>query len=165
MHLIIYTSVFAGRKDDLDSVLTDMFEELKANNLNSGITGSFFHHNFRFIVVLEGESDPLEQTMSMLAKDHRHKNIQRIVDQRIKKRGFKRWNFDTLNLSEDETIDIDELISIRNAYKKHLLVDSRLLVDFYKAMLALHALKPKKEIPSKSSIFIIGKDLLCQTAS
>ena len=43
----------------------------------------------------------------------------------------------SLNLSEDTTFDPDELIRIHDAYKKHLLVDSKLLVEFYKAMLAL----------------------------
>ena len=75
--------------------------------------------------------------MSILEKDVRHQNIQRIVDQTIKKRAFKEWNMDSLNLSEDGTIDPDELIRIRDAYKKHLLVDSKLMVELYKAMLAM----------------------------
>ncbi|MGB5277100.1 MAG: hypothetical protein WBP02_08000, partial [Gammaproteobacteria bacterium] len=70
-------------------------------------------------------------------KDNRHKNIQRILDQPIKKRGFMDWNMDSCNLSEDQDIDPEELIRIRDAYKKHLLVDSKFLVEFYKAMLVM----------------------------
>jgi hypothetical protein len=79
--------------------------------------------------------------MSILQQDDRHKNIERIVDQEIKKRAFKEWSMDALNLSEDSTFDPDELIRIRDAYKKHLLIDSRLLVEFYKAMLALGSMR------------------------
>ena len=165
MHLIIYTSEFSGRKEDIKTTLPDMVNRLKVNNRKLGITGSFFCHNLRFIQVLEGEKDSVELIMSTLEKDNHHKNILRIIDQGIKKRGFTQWDMDSLNLSEDENINADELRSIHDAYKKHLLVDSKLLVDFFKAMLALHTYEPKKEIPAKRSIEINGKDLLSQTVS
>ena len=143
MHLIIYTGEFSGRKEDIKTTLPDMVNRLKVNNLKLEITGSLFYHNLRFIQVLEGEKDSVELIMSTLVKDNRHKNIQRIIDQGIKKRGFTQWGMDSLNLSEDKNIDADELRSIRDAYQKQLLVDSKLLVDFFKAMLALHTYEPK----------------------
>ena len=145
MHLIIYTSEFAGRKEDINITLPEIINKLKVKNLKLDITGSLFYHNLRFIQVLEGEKDSLELIMSTMEKDNRHKNIQRIIDQKIKKRGFKRWDTDSLNLSEDKKIEPDELRSMRDSYKKHLLVDSKLLVDFFKAMLALQLLNPKRE--------------------
>jgi hypothetical protein len=141
MHLIIYTSKYVGREEDIDDVLADIVTRSKINNLEFDITGLLFYHNGRFIQVLEGDRDSLEGLMSILEKDGRHQNIQRIVDQTIKKRAFKEWNMDSLNLSEDATIDPDELIRIRDAYKKHLLVDSKLLVDLYKAMLAMGTMR------------------------
>jgi hypothetical protein len=137
MHLIIYTSKYVGREKDIDEVLTDIVKKSKVNNLEFDITGLLFYHNGRFIQVLEGDRDSLEGLMSILEKDERHENIQRIVDQTIKKRAFKEWSMDSLHLSEDTIIDPDELIRIRDAYKKHLLVDSRLMVELYKAMLAM----------------------------
>ena len=139
MHFIVYTSEYIGKEEDINLVLDDIVKKSKINNLEHGITGLLFYHNQRFIQVLEGERDALEGLMSILEKDNRHKNIQRILDQQIKKRGFMDWNMDSLNLTEGQDIDPDELIRIRDAYKKHLLVDSKLLVDFYKAMLALSA--------------------------
>jgi len=137
MHLIIYTSKFVGRAEDIDDVLADIVIRSEINNLEFGITGLLFYHNGRFMQVLEGERDSLEGLMSILEKDSRHEDIQRIVDQTIKKRAFKDWSMDSLNLSEDATVDPDELIRIRDAYKKHLLVDSKLMVELYKAMLAM----------------------------
>ena len=144
MHLIIYTSKYVGREEDIDDVLADIVTRSKINNLEFDITGLLFYHNGRFIQVLEGDRDSLEGLMSILEKDGRHQNIQRIVDQTIKKRAFKEWNMDSLNLSEDATIDPDELIRIRDAYKKHLLVDSRLMVELYKAMLAMGTMSQDK---------------------
>jgi hypothetical protein len=139
MHFIVYTSEYIGREEDINLVLDDIVTKSKINNPEHGITGLLFYHNQRFIQVLEGERDALEGLMSILEKDNRHKNIQRIFDQQIKKRGFEDWNMDSLNLDEGQDIDPDELIRIRDAYKKHLLVDSKLLVEFYKVMLALSA--------------------------
>ena len=139
MHFIVYTSEYIGKEEDINLVLDDIVKKSKINNPAHGITGLLFYHNKRFIQVLEGERDALEGLMSILEKDNRHKNIQRILDQQIKKRGFMDWNMDSLNLTEGQDIDPDELIRIRDAYKKLLLVDSKLLVEFYKAMLALSA--------------------------
>ena len=137
MHLIIYTSEYIGEANDIDDVLVDIVRRSKINNSEYDITGLLFYHGGRFIQVLEGKQDSLEGLMSILERDVRHKNIERIVDQEIKKRAFQEWSMDSLNLSKDTSFDPDELIRIRDAYKKHLLVDSKLLVDFYKAMLAL----------------------------
>lgn len=145
MHLIIYTSKYVGRPEDIDDVLTDIVIRSEINNLEFGITGLLFYHNGRFIQVLEGERDSLEGLMSILENDDRHENIQRIVDQTIKKRAFKEWSMDSLNLSEDATVDPDELIRIRDAYKKHLLVDSKLMVELYKAMLAMGTMRQNKK--------------------
>jgi hypothetical protein len=141
MHLIIYTSKYVGRAEDIDDVLADIVVRSEINNLEFGITGLLFYQNGRFIQVLEGERDSLEGLMSILEQDDRHENIQRIIDQAIKKRAFEEWSMDSLNLSEGATIDPDELIRIRDAYKKHLLVDSKLMVEFYKAMLAMGTMK------------------------
>jgi hypothetical protein len=137
MHFIVYTSEYTGNDDDINAVLDDIVRTSKINNPEHDITGLLFYNNQRFIQVLEGEREALEGLMSILEKDTRHRNIQRIFDQQIKKRGFEDWNMDSLNLSEGQSIDPDELMRIRDAYTKHLLVDSKLLIEFYKAMLAM----------------------------
>jgi len=145
MHLIIYTSKYVGRAEDINDVLADIVIRSETNNLEFGITGLLFYHNGRFIQVLEGERDSLEGLMSILEKDDRHENIQRIIDESIKKRAFQEWSMDSLNLSEDATVDPDELIRIRDAYKKHLLVDSKLMVELYKAMLAMGTMSQEEK--------------------
>ena len=139
MHLIIYTSKYTGKPEDIHDVLADIVSKSLVNNAEFEITGMLFYHNGRFIQALEGDQESLEGLMSILDNDSRHENIQRIVDQTIKKRAFKEWSMGSLDLSEDATIDPDELVRIRDAYKKHLLVDSKLMVELYKAMLAMGA--------------------------
>jgi len=141
MHFITYTSKYAGTAEDINAVLADIIKSSKINNVEHDITGLLFYHNGRFVQVLEGDKDSLERLMSILGKDDRHEDVQRIIDQSIKKRGFQEWSMDSLNLSEDATVDPDELIRIQDAYKKHLLIDSKLLVEFYKAMLAMGSMR------------------------
>ena len=141
MHFITYTSKYAGTAEDINAVLADIIKSSKINNVEHDITGLLFYHNGRFVQVLEGDKDSLERLMSILEKDDRHEDVQRIIDQSIKKRGFQEWSMDSLNLSEDATVDPDELIRIQDAYKKHLLIDSKLLVEFYKAMLAMGSMR------------------------
>ena len=145
MHLIIYTSKYVGKPEDINDVLADIVIRSEINNLNFGITGLLFYQNGRFIQVLEGERDSLEGLMSILEKDDRHENINRIVDESIKKRAFQEWSMDSLNLSEDATIDPDELIRIRDAYKKILHVDSKLMVELYKAMLSMGTMRQEEK--------------------
>ena len=135
MHLIVYTSEYVPGNDDIGDVLSDIVKTAKARNPGRGITGLLFYHNHRFIQFIEGKQHALEELMAELENDPRHCNIERIIDQSVKERGFKRWNMDTLNLSDLREIDPEELNSIRDAYKHNMLVDSEILAGFYKAML------------------------------
>jgi len=135
MHIIVYSSEYTADNESIDNVLADIVTTAKANNPERGISGLLFYHNNRFLQIIEGEKDALEQLMSILENDNRHTKIERIMDQAIKKRGFEKWNMDVLNLPGDESIAVEELESIRDAYTKNLEVDSELLAYFYKTFL------------------------------
>ena len=75
MHLIIYTSKYVGRAEDINDILADIVIRSEKNNLKYGITGLLFYHNGRFIQVLEGERGSLEGLMSILENDDRHKPV------------------------------------------------------------------------------------------
>jgi len=143
MHLIVYTSETDLTGNDVNNVLKDISKKAKINNKKLNITGLLFYHNQRFVQVIEGEKDDLENLLSTIEKDDRHKNIQRIVDEETKKQGFNEWNMDSFNLSEKDSIDSDELINIGNAVKKVFTLDSAILTSFYKTLLSTHELKSK----------------------
>ena len=99
------------------------------------ITGLLFHHNGKFLQIIEGEKTSLEKLMSSIEKDSRHTNIQRIIDEKISSRGYAEWNMDSFNLSDDTNLDIAKLKRIKNAYKEMAYIDSEILIDFYKVMI------------------------------
>lgn len=140
MHIIVYTSELASDEDDVNKLLADVVAKSKINNPRRGISGLLFYHNGRFLQIIEGEHDALEQLMSILQQDSRHKDIVRIIDEDIYQRSFAQWNMDSLNLSPDETIDLKELEIIRDVIKRNMDIDTGILAEFYKAMLATHEL-------------------------
>ena len=140
MHLIVYTSEFTLDDNKADIELSDI--ECKAKNCNpiTEITGVLFYHKQRFVQIIEGERESLESLMTVLEKDNRHKNIERLVDQEINKRGFKQWNMDTFNLSKKGALNKSELEKITAAYNKNIEMDSAMLVTIYKYLLNTHEL-------------------------
>ena len=134
MHLIVYTSELAGQ-GDINSILKDIVSVSKQKNPEHDITGLLFYHNQRFLQIIEGEQGELENLMAVLEQDTRHKNIERIIDRDIRKRGFGQWNMDSINLSDTDTIDPEELKKIRDAYTRNLIVDSETVANFYRQML------------------------------
>lgn len=140
MHLIVYTSEFTLEESEAESVLTDIASKAKLNNPLMEITGLLFYHNRRFVQIIEGEKNSLEDLMSILDEDRRHKNVERIIDQETHKRGFKQWNMDTFNLSSSDIIKPEELKKITHAYKKNLQMDSEMLSSIYKTLLKTHGL-------------------------
>lgn len=140
MHIIVYTSELASDEDNVNKLLADVVAKSKINNPRRGISGLLFYHNGRFLQIIEGEQDALEQLMAILQQDPRHTDIVRIIDENIYQRSFAQWNMDSLNLSPDETIDVKELQIIRDVIKRNMDIDTGILAEFYKAMLATHEL-------------------------
>ena len=145
MHLIVYTSEYVSGDEDVSKDLSEITAKAKQKNPASGITGLLFYHNGRFLQFIEGEKQALDELMSILDGDPRHKNIEIIINQAISKRSLAQWNMDTFNLSESEKIELDELKAIRDAYKRNLVVESEILASFYKTMLKSHMLKDKDD--------------------
>lgn len=139
MHLIIYISEYTGSDDDIDTDLVEITRLSKSNNLEAEITGLLFYQNHHFLQVIESKQSTLENLMAVLAEDKRHRNIERILDEKISTRSFSDWNMDSFNLSDDEHLDTAEIKKITEKFKKNIMLDSggtSMLVHFYKSMLA-----------------------------
>jgi hypothetical protein len=135
MHLIVYTSHYCDPPNALERNLKNITERAKIRNPKRDITGLLFYHSERFLQILEGTQANLESLMTVIQSDPRHEQIERLFDSPISKRNFSKWNMDTFNLSADQILDVSELQSITQAYKHNLLIDSKVVTDFYRAML------------------------------
>lgn len=141
MHMILYTSDHTGKDENIKAILKSIEQSAKKNNPAHNVTGLLFYHNSKFLQVIEGEKDELEKLMAVIEKDDRHDNIVRIMDEPITTLAFEKWNMDSLDLSNTDAIDNDELKLIRDVYKHNFTVKTDVIVDFFKAMMKSHDIK------------------------
>lgn len=143
MHVIVYTSEYQGGDKSINSVLEDISRVSRIKNLEKDISGLLFYHNGRFLQIIEANKNVLEELMSTLSADERHRNILRLVDEPIRKKSFSSWNMDSFNLDDHEQLDLAELKNITRVFKNTMSTRSDLLSRFYKSMLKSHELKPR----------------------
>lgn len=137
MHLIPYTSDYIGELAKIDENLGDITAKAQVRNSELAITGVLFYHNKRFLQVLEGSKNSLDKVMRVIRADKRHTNLNVLVDEPIPSRTFSDWTLDSFNLSNASTIELSELIKVRDLYRENLLIHGDMLVSFYKKMLSI----------------------------
>ena len=135
MHAIVYVSEYTKSDESINQDLNDITKIAKETNPTLGITGLIFYHKRKFLQIIEGEKESLEKLMVSIEKDPRHRNIERIIDEKAIRRSYEDWNMDAFNLSDHESLDLDKLKIINKIYKESWLLESKILIDFYKLML------------------------------
>ena len=135
MHAIVYVSEYTKSDESINQDLNDITKIAKETNPTLDITGLLFYHNRKFLQIIEGEKESLEKLMVSIEKDPRHRNIERLIDEKAIRRSYKDWNMDSFNLSDHESLDLDKLKIINKIYKESWLLESEILIDFYKLML------------------------------
>ena len=133
MFLIAYTSEYVGgsvcQRQDVDDILA----AAKRNNLQFCVTGVMFFHQNRFLQFLEGEESAVRSVLSRIEVDPRHTNIHYLLEESVEKRGFAEWSMECFQLPESESLELDYLLEIRDAYKKNFAVHSKTLVEMYRS--------------------------------
>ncbi|MFD0988279.1 BLUF domain-containing protein [Methyloligella solikamskensis] len=135
MHLIVYVSDCAVPDGELKNTLEEVDADSRRNNAAADLTGVLFCENRHFLQVLEGEEDALRAAMARIEKDHRHRNIEILVDQSIESRSFPDWSLDTFFIDDPELLTPETLRSLRDIYFKHFELDARDLVAFLKRII------------------------------
>ncbi|MEO7086331.1 MAG: BLUF domain-containing protein [Gemmatimonadaceae bacterium] len=86
---VIYASVAAVSPTaaELERILL----QSRRNNERAGVTGMLVYADASFFQVLEGEVDPVEQTLARIAADPRHSGLVTVIRERIFRRAFGAW--------------------------------------------------------------------------
>lgn len=135
MHLIVYMSEYVGNSNSMFSDIGDIITTSKANNPKRGVTGILLYHQGKFVQVIEGEEKDLRSLMRIIEKDERHTNLEYLVDETINERGFDQWNMDFFNLSDKDSLNVEQMKEISRLYKKQPLIRSDQLVKMYEDLL------------------------------
>lgn len=89
MHHILYLSLattpFTNRQ--LQSLLINA----RRRNTELGVTGILLYGNERFLQILEGEEDMVQEVYAHIRRDPRHTNILTFANKPVAERAFKEW--------------------------------------------------------------------------
>lgn len=135
LHMIAYTSQATTEQVQFEQDVADIVCTAKTMNPQFGITGALFFHDGVFMQVIEGKQEHLNQLVTNIRADNRHKNVEVLVDESVDKRGFSDWNMDYFNLSDTNVVDAKKLQAVARDYKENLMLRADVFVKFYKIML------------------------------
>ena len=57
MHVILYTSEYTGKAEEINQTSKDIASSSKRNNPKIPITGALFFHNGQFLQIIEGSNN------------------------------------------------------------------------------------------------------------
>ena len=129
----LYIYIYTGQNISTD--LENIIHQAKINNPIHNVSGVLFFHNNRFLQIIEGDKNIIDQLKLNITKDSRHKEIQQLFYEPILSKSFSNWNMDTFNLSDKENVNIKELNLVSEVYKTNFLLRGDQLADFYKETL------------------------------
>jgi hypothetical protein len=135
MHLVVYTSEYVEQPESIDTVLMRITDSSKRNNLKRGITGVLFYLNGRFLQIIEGQENNINELIDIIQKDTRHKNIEYFIDTAVENRSFKDWHMDSFILGQGQLFNKDTLRDLTDSFEKNFLPRANILAYFYKALL------------------------------
>jgi hypothetical protein len=85
---------------------------------NSGlaITGMLLYKGNKFLQVIEGPDQAVEDLFSIIKADPRHKDVVQVVDRPIEHREFQKWEMGFKNLDHLSTENVPGLAGLPNPF-------------------------------------------------
>jgi hypothetical protein len=90
MRTTVYTSTATRHLTDDD--LAELLRQCVRNNDRAGLTGLLLHRDGRFMQVLEGPDDAVQDVFATIAADPRHGEVRLLLDEQIPARQFPAWS-------------------------------------------------------------------------
>jgi hypothetical protein len=97
---IIYTSLATEHFNRRG--LLDLLHESRGFNSLDNISGVLMHKEGRFVQVIEGYPDELDDLFERLLRDPRHKDVRVILDTTVDSRLFSNWAMGCADFDEPE---------------------------------------------------------------
>jgi hypothetical protein len=96
---IVYTS--AARVRFTDGDLATLLMNSRANNRRLGLSGFLMHKQGRFVQVLEGPDDVVQDRYEVIAADPRHTDFSVLLREEIDERRFADWSMGYRTTTDD----------------------------------------------------------------
>jgi hypothetical protein len=72
--------------------LDPIYDSSRHNNALDGVTGLLLSDGYRFVQVLEGSPEAVDETMARIRQDARHERIKVLSDKAVAAREFGQWS-------------------------------------------------------------------------
>jgi blue light- and temperature-responsive anti-repressor len=108
---VVYCSAATNAltRDEIENLL----RVSQRRNKTLGITGMLLCAGRSFLQVIEGEKKKVDQLVSSIEKDHRHRNITVIIREPIAKRSFGDW---TMGYADLKKVDVETIVGINDFF-------------------------------------------------
>jgi hypothetical protein len=97
---VVYSSTATSPFSDSD--LAALLTVSRRNNARAGVTGMLFSRDDRFLQVLEGPDDQVEDTMTRITADSGHRDVRILLQGPVEQRQFPDWTMSFAQLSSSE---------------------------------------------------------------
>jgi hypothetical protein len=124
---LVYASRIAGDAAvDLGPVVREVLRVSRANNARAGVTGMLLTYAGFFVQALEGEDNPVSDTLARVAHDPRHGEIKVLGREFATSRVFGRWAMCANDLSAADD-DILKVLDTRGAFDPYAMAPANAL--------------------------------------
>ncbi|MGI9285928.1 MAG: BLUF domain-containing protein [Pseudomonadales bacterium] len=103
MSHVIYVSTAVSRMSEDD--LVHLLRQARRRNKRLDITGMLLYQNGRFMQVLEGDEDQVNEIYLAIQNDWRHKNVDTLRAEQIERRNFPDWSMGFRNIDTLESVN------------------------------------------------------------
>lgn len=108
---VVYSSTATTSFSDAD--LAALLTVSRRNNARNGLTGMLVSRDDRFLQVLEGPEDQVEETMTKIAGDSGHRDLRILLREQTEHRQFPDW---TMSFAQLGSADEDRVPGYRAAF-------------------------------------------------
>ncbi len=89
-----------------DQDLADLLQQARANNQRKAITGMLLYKDGRFIQLLEGHEDQVQDSFERIRKDERHTAVELLWLRYAQYRDFPDWTMGFINADDIDPHDL-----------------------------------------------------------
>lgn len=89
-----------------DNELTDILKVARRRNAENDVTGVLLYSDGTFIQVLEGQAESIDTIFDSIMNDKRHRNIIKLVDDKLDTKFFPDWNMGFAAVGKDKVREI-----------------------------------------------------------
>lgn len=120
MHSLVYKST--ANRNITSKELTKILETSRGFNEKNAISGCLIYYDHKFLQILEGSKQKLDELFLNIKQDMRHYDVELMYEGFIKERTFKKWSMAYIDLNSPYNNSLE-----RELFKSNLMVYSTLV--------------------------------------